>query len=104
MYLSMTQGDFEDVIHEAPLIVAWRMGIPIDSDPDYVKAEIMAKDPLAAALLDKYIKVYTEWWETSGKVKPENVEAIRRLIDRRGLIRSSLMNYLNSEYLPIMPL
>jgi hypothetical protein len=104
MYLAMTQSDFEEVIEEAPLIVAKRLGLADDLERAQLRAEIIKIDPLAAGLLEKFIEVYTEWWTTSSAAiqgEPGSIESahnIQRLIDKRGRMRSALMNYLNSQY------
>lgn len=104
MYLAMTQGDFEEVIEEAPRIVAKRLGLADDLEQAQLRSEIIKTDPLAAGLLEKFIEVYTEWWIASSATiqgeegSHESVRNIQRLIDKRGKIRSALMNYLNSQY------
>ena len=104
MYLAMTQNDFEQVVEEAPRIVAIRLGLAVDQEQARLRSEINKTDPLAAGLLDKFIEVYTEWWTTSSAAiqgesrSNESAKVIQRLIDKRGQMRTALMNYLNSQY------
>lgn len=104
MYLAMTQGDFEEVIEEAPRIVAKRLGLADELEQTQLRSEIIKTDPLAAGLLEKFIEVYTEWWTASSAAiqgepgSHESARNVQRLIDKRGKIRSALMNYLNSQY------
>jgi len=104
MYLAMNQGDFEEVIEEAPRIVAKRLGLADGLEHTQLMPEIIKTDPLAAGLLEKFIEVYTEWWTASSAAiqgepgSHESARNIQRLIDKRGKIRSALMNYLNSQY------
>jgi hypothetical protein len=104
MYLAMTQGDFEEVINDAPRIVAKRLGLADDLEQAQLKPEITKTDPLAAGLLGKFIEAYTEWWTASSAAiqgesgSHESARNIQRLIDKRGKMRSALMNYLNSQY------
>ena len=95
MYLAMTQGDFEEVIEEAPRIVAKRLGLADDLEHTQLMPEIIKTDPLAAGLLEKFIEVYTEWWTASSAAiqgepgSHESARNIQRLIDKRGKIRLS---------------
>jgi hypothetical protein len=57
MYLAMTQNDFEQVVEEAPRIVAIRLGLAVDQEQAQLRSEINKTDPLAAGLLDKFIEV-----------------------------------------------
>jgi hypothetical protein len=104
MYLNMTQQDFEDVIDDAPRIVATRLGLSVDQVQNQLLGQIRQTDPLAAGLLEKFIKAYKEWWTAScattqgGPDSTESVKVIWRLIDKRGQMRSALMSYLNSQY------
>jgi len=104
MYLAMTQRDFEEVIEEAPRIVAKRLGLAGDLEDTQLRPEIIKTDPLAAGLLEKFIEVYSEWWTASSAATQgepgshESAQNIQRLIDKRGKIRSALMNYLNLQY------
>lgn len=98
----MNQQDFEEVINDAPKIVANWMGIPMDS-PNLLE-QIKKEDDLAANLLEKYIEAYTEWWETSCSAtqgeptSSSEAKVIQRLIDKRGHMRQSLMGYLCAQY------
>lgn len=104
MYLAMTQGDFKEVIEEALRIVAKRLGLADELEQTQLMSEIIKTDPLAAGLLEKFIEVYTEWWTASSAAiqgesgSHESARNIQGLIDKRGKIRSALMNYLNSQY------
>ncbi len=104
MYLTMTQQDFEDVINEAPRIVAQRLPLSADQKQGNLRDEIRKVDPLAAGLLEKFIETYTEWWKASCAAtqgEPDSKESakdIQRLIDKRGQMRSALISYLNSQY------
>ncbi len=105
MYLNMTQQDFEDVIDDAPPIVATRLGLSVDQDQNQLLGQIRQTDPpLAAGLLEKFIEAYKEWWTAScattqgGPDSTESAKVIWRLIDKRGQMRSALMSYLNSQY------
>jgi len=104
MYLAMTQQDYEEVINDAPRIVAKRLGLSDDQDKSHLLDEISSKDQLAAGLLAKFIDTYTEWWETSraatqGDDNSEEIaKTIQLLIDKRGQMRIALLSYLNSQY------
>jgi hypothetical protein len=104
MYLTMTDQDFQDVIQEAPIMVARRIGVSSDQDPSQLLEAIEQQDKLASGLLNKFIDAYTEWWQTSSKLiqgekqAPEMVDDIQKLIDKRSQIRLALLNYLNSQY------
>jgi len=105
MYLSMTEQDYEEVIKEARIVVAKRLGISVDREPVwFLRSAIRCRDSLAADLLDKFIEVYTDWWKASCSTtqgesdSKETIKRIKLLIDRRGLMRTALMSYLNSLY------
>jgi hypothetical protein len=104
MYLAMTQQDFEDVIDEAPRIVATRLGLSVDQEQAQLLGQIRDTDPLAAGLLEKFIEAYEEWWTAScqatqgGPDSTETAKVVRRLIDKRGQMRSALISYLNSQH------
>ena len=104
MYFAMTQQDYQEVINEAPRIVAKRLGLSADQDKAHLLDEISSKDQLAAGLLTKFIDTYTEWWETScaatqGDANSEEIaNTIQLLIDKRGQMRTALLSYLNSQY------
>jgi hypothetical protein len=106
MYLTMTQQDYEEVVSEAPKIVAKRMGLSDNLDKSSIMGEIGKIDPLAAGLLETFIKVYTEWYTTSYATiqgepnSEESVNAIHRLIHKRGQMRSALISYLSAQYPP----
>ncbi len=109
MYLAMTQQEYEDVLNEAPFIVGTKLGLQVNQDRKVVEELIREKDSLASGLLDRYLEVYTEWWEASCLLtqgdpgSKEKLEDVRRLMVRRSLMRSSLMNYLGSEYPTALP-
>ena len=104
MYLSMTQQDFQDVIDDAPRIVATRLGLSVDQDQHQLLEQIRETDPLAAGLLEKFIDAYKEWWSAScavtqgGPDSAESAKVVQRLIDKRGQVRSALISYLNSQH------
>jgi hypothetical protein len=104
MYLAMTQQDFEDVIDEAPRIVATRLGLSVDQEQAQLLGQIREADPLAAGLLEKFIEAYKEWWTAScaatqgGPNSIESAKVVRRLIDKRGQMRSALISYLSSQH------
>lgn len=104
MYLTMTQQDFQNVIDDAPRIVATRLGLSLDQSQDRLLQQIRETDPLAGGLLEKFIEAYKEWWTASceatqgGADSTESAKVVQRLIDKRGQMRSALISYLNSQH------
>lgn len=102
MYLGMTEEDYQYVQKETPKLVAKRLGIAADLPSDELDKAIADKDATAFGILNEFRTIYEKWWNLS-KVfsperKPEELDEIKKLINSRNEMRSSLVSYLNAMY------
>ena len=102
MYLGMTEEDYQNVQNETPKLVAKRLGIPADLSGDELDTAIKSKDEAAFLILREFRAIYNKWWNLSKAISPDNqsdkVDELKRLINQRNDIRSSLVSYLNGKY------
>jgi hypothetical protein len=102
MYLGMTEEEYQNVQNETPKLVAKRLGITADLSGDELDTAIKSKDEAVFLILREFRSIYEQWWNISKAFSPDNqpdkVDELKRLINQRNDIRSSLVSYLNGKY------
>jgi hypothetical protein len=111
-YLDMTQQDCNEVIGEAFLQVAKRVGVStnltetswslvhLEGIQKILLDEIQEIDLVAARTLSLYVDSYREWYEASCRFTKGDAtkQEVQSLMEKRGLMRQALTNYLMAQF------